>query len=323
MVRLSKPLYLTSPIVSVVAFAALVVGVFGLRNGDVSEATSLFALAALALLYAEILGLVFCYKMWASIQDGHARTSPGKAIGFLFIPLFNVYWVFQVIWGFSKDYNAYVDRYAINTKKLAEGLFLACCILPFTAWIPFLGIATGVAYLVVFMIVVSQVCDVVNALPPRPGASLPGGSAGIAGRLDAVPGRQLGDVASSQLGSSQPAVRPGAVQVSLFCISGEFALQTIAVPANGVSIGRDPSRVNVVFASTAISGVHARVLPEPGSGQLWVEDLNSLNGTYYHRPDLSGQDAELAWVQLQGRILLSPGAHFRLALDGPEFEIRR
>ena len=111
--------------------------------------------------------------------------------------------------------------------------------------------------------------------------------------------------------------------MSLFCISGEFAQNTMVVPADGLSIGRDPSRVNLVLASTAISGVHARVRPDPKSGQLWVEDLNSLNGTFYRQPGLGGRDAEVAWVQLQGRILLSPGAHFRLSVDGPEFEIRR
>jgi hypothetical protein len=312
MVRLSKALYLTSPIVSVVASAVLVAGVFAMRNGDWSDGTPYFAVAALGAMYAGILGLVFCYKMWESIQDGHARTSPGKAVGFLFIPIFSFYWIFQVIWGFAKDYNAYVDRYAINTKKLPEGLFLACAILPLTSWIPFLGIATGLAYLVVFVIVMSRVCDAVNALPPRGDTSLPGGAAAI-------------DNAPPQVGASQPAIRPGepsAGQVSLFCVSGEFAHHTIAIPASGLSIGRDPARVNLVFASTTISGVHARVMPEP-SGQLWVEDLNSVNGTFYRQPGLRGQDAGLAWVPLQGRILLPAGGQFRLAADGPEFEIRK
>src|SRR6202035_3460537 len=125
MVRLSKALYLTSPIVSIVASIVLGIGVF-FAKGDFSSVIPYLVLGCLALLYAGILALVLYYKMWESIQDGHARTSPGKAIGFLFIPFFNLYWIFQLLWGFAQDYNAYVDRHAVNTKKLPEGLFLAC-----------------------------------------------------------------------------------------------------------------------------------------------------------------------------------------------------
>ena len=109
--------------------------------------------------------------MWESIQDGHARTSAGKAIGFLFIPFFNLYWIFQVLWGFSKDYNAYVERHALDAKKLSEGLFLACTILPLTTCIPFLNFLTIIPYWIVFTMVVSQVCDAVNALPAEAQAS--------------------------------------------------------------------------------------------------------------------------------------------------------
>jgi len=38
-----------------------------------------------------IVFMVLVYKMWASIQDGHARTRPESALGFLFIPFFNFY----------------------------------------------------------------------------------------------------------------------------------------------------------------------------------------------------------------------------------------
>ncbi len=34
------------------------------------------------------------YRMWAQIQSGHPRTTPACAVGFLFIPLFNLYWIF-------------------------------------------------------------------------------------------------------------------------------------------------------------------------------------------------------------------------------------
>lgn len=82
------------------------------------------------LLLAQVAGLwVLIYRMWGAIQDGHARTSPGKALGFLFIPIFNLYWAFQVFWGFARDFNAYLDRHGLPTRSLSGGLLLAYPIL--------------------------------------------------------------------------------------------------------------------------------------------------------------------------------------------------
>jgi FHA domain-containing protein len=317
MVRLSKALYLTSPIVSILAGIVVGVGIFFVEKADVSGGAPYLAIGGLGCFYSAILALILYYKMWESIKDGHARTSPGKAVGFLFIPFFNLYWIFQVLWGFSQDYNAYVDRHAVNTKKLPEGLFLAASILPLTTWVPFLNILTIIAYWVVFVIVVSQVCDAVNALPVSDG--------GLRPPLDdvQVPVRAAGPL-PSRVGAAGPLARGarlGFGALSLYCVSGEFAHQTLVVPPDGVSIGRDPTRVNLVFAATEISGVHARVFPDVNPAQVWLEDLHSLNGTFYRQRAMGGP-GESGWVKLQGKILLSPGAHFRLALDGPEFEIR-
>ena len=130
---------------------------------------------------------------------------------------------------------------------------------------------------------------------------LPGGAEGL-GPLDAGPGGGL-----------------GAGAPSLYCVSGEFAHDSVEIPANGLSIGRDPSKVNLVLRSDEISGVHVRVWPEPGGSQVWLEDRNSLNGTYYRSDD---QGSPSQWVQLKGKILLSRGARFRLGDNVAEFEIR-
>jgi hypothetical protein len=58
-----------------------------------------------------VLQYILVYKFWQVIQDGFARTTPGKAVGFLFIPFFNFYWWFVAFFGLSKDQNAYIDRH--------------------------------------------------------------------------------------------------------------------------------------------------------------------------------------------------------------------
>ncbi len=139
-------------------------------GGNISEDEAALAIvpAALLMLYGGVVMLVLWYKAWAAIQDGQARTTPGKAVGFLFIPLFNLYWIFQAIHGFAKDYNSYVDRHSLSVPKLSEGMFLAYCILALAGIIPFLGPLFSLAALVVMIVLCAKVCDAVNALPAGP-----------------------------------------------------------------------------------------------------------------------------------------------------------
>jgi hypothetical protein len=76
---------------------------------------------------------MFLYKAWDMIQDGKARTTPGQAIGFLFIPFFNLYWTFVAWWGLSQDLNAYAEEHDITARQAAvDKVFLALilCLIP-------------------------------------------------------------------------------------------------------------------------------------------------------------------------------------------------
>jgi hypothetical protein len=159
---LSKGFYLSS-----VAIANGLVFALGLLSAarGVDAAMAIFW-AALWGLYAAVVMLVLFHKMWASIQDGYARTTPGKAVGFFFIPIFNIYWAFQAIWGFAKDYNNYLKRHQLNAKRLPEGLFLAFTILSFTGWMPVLGVILVTINYFLALFMVAKICDAVNSLGP-------------------------------------------------------------------------------------------------------------------------------------------------------------
>jgi len=119
----------------------------------------LLILAIPLLIYSQVIYLIFVYKAWESIQDGHARTSPCQTIGLLYVPFFNFYWIFQAHWGFAKDYNAYISRHGVAAApRLSEGLFLAFCIM---SLIPFVNIVAPVLYAVI----ISDICHGVNSLP--------------------------------------------------------------------------------------------------------------------------------------------------------------
>lgn len=72
---------------------------------------------------------VFIYKAWSFIQDGYAQTTPGKAVGFLFIPFFNIYWIFVAFYGLSVNLNKYIFRHRIKIDPINSGLVLVACIM--------------------------------------------------------------------------------------------------------------------------------------------------------------------------------------------------
>lgn len=86
--------------------------------------------ANLLMILSAVVTFILIYKMWAAIQGRGARTRAGKALGFMFIPFFNFYWVFQVYWGWTKDYNRIRESEDVELPLMPEGIGLAVCILP-------------------------------------------------------------------------------------------------------------------------------------------------------------------------------------------------
>ena len=129
--KLSKRFYVGSmvagPVVGVVLFGlAFIMTMAGIgagagqgshSPGDVGVVfgAGLGVLAFLSLglgaIYSIVVYYVLLYKAWTAIQDGHARTTPAAAVGLMLVPMFNLYWQFQAIWGFAVDYNKYVSRH--------------------------------------------------------------------------------------------------------------------------------------------------------------------------------------------------------------------
>jgi len=89
------------------------------------------------------------HKFWTAIQDGKARTTPDKAVGFMFIPFFNYYWGFVAILGLAKDMNRYCKEHSINAPIIDESHAKALCICfcaSVVSVIPFLGALYYVAF---------------------------------------------------------------------------------------------------------------------------------------------------------------------------------
>ena len=178
-----------------------ILGALGLmlaiRKGAHSTLIATFAAADVFFVCSVLIELVLFYKMWAAIQDDQASISPAKAVGFLFIPVFNIYWALLMVTGFAEDYNAFIQRRSIKTKDLPITLFLIyafvfilaamvlttpmICVFAFVGLISraFIGypavswplfsfvFAAGIAHFITYILFALKTCNAINALPER------------------------------------------------------------------------------------------------------------------------------------------------------------
>jgi GYF domain 2 len=87
-------------------------------------------IAVLLFIFSWIYFYVILYRAWNCLRYGRPRTTPGKAIGMLFIPIYQIYWIFVAISGLPQDWNRVMGSHE-NLKmspRMSEGLFLTFCI---------------------------------------------------------------------------------------------------------------------------------------------------------------------------------------------------
>ncbi len=65
------------------------------------EVAGAMGISILFLVPAAILFFVWLHRAWSAVPPEYRSTSPGRAVGYLFIPLFNLYWIFRAIPGLS------------------------------------------------------------------------------------------------------------------------------------------------------------------------------------------------------------------------------
>lgn len=88
--------------------------------------------------------LVSLGRCWSIIQGTTARTTPGKAVGFLFIPFFNIYWTFIAYVGLATDANKFADSQCLKSR-INYSLAVATCIIML---IPYLNIISFIFFTV-------------------------------------------------------------------------------------------------------------------------------------------------------------------------------
>jgi hypothetical protein len=120
----------------------------------------MLGLAGVCWIFAAIYQLMLLYRAWACLQPGRPRTTPGAAVGMLFIPFYNLYWIFVAWYGLAQDWNKIMARHEDLrlAPRMGEGLFLAMCIC---------SLVFAPVGLVLLIPVVSQLCRGINFMAFR------------------------------------------------------------------------------------------------------------------------------------------------------------
>jgi hypothetical protein len=79
---------------------------------------------------SSVLFLRVLYQAWAALPEKYRETTPGRAVGFLFIPFFNLYWVWVALPGFARRVNRVVGEEGGGRGKEPVGLYVAFCLVP-------------------------------------------------------------------------------------------------------------------------------------------------------------------------------------------------
>jgi hypothetical protein len=172
----SRPFFFGSYLAGMLLHLPFTVGALIAGQGTIeAEHTAFVLIGSLFSIYAFIVFAVLVYKMWKITSPDFARTSPAKAVGFLFIPIFQLYWLFIAIWGWTKDFNAFLRQRQSDSQYAPEGLSLAVAIFWLIgttigvvsgfAGVPVVGTILGLPNLVLVPLFIYKVCSCLNDLP--------------------------------------------------------------------------------------------------------------------------------------------------------------
>jgi hypothetical protein len=127
-------------VVTMIAGIALMI-IGGVMGGDEGSVVAMVGMAVFGLWYLLLFGygianMIWVYQFWSWIPPEQRHTSmwkkyisPGTAIGFMFIPYFNIYWMFVVYLGIADIMERLRVQYP-STKGPAKTLAIITLVVP-------------------------------------------------------------------------------------------------------------------------------------------------------------------------------------------------
>ncbi len=137
-------------------------------------------IASILMIITFVLFYVILYRLWKFIISKEMELgiipsiqSAGQAVGFLFIPLFNFYWLFKGLGKLPFEINLVAKKYNVD-RTVQDNLGYIIATLSLIGLIPFVGYATGaINVLILLPIFISrcvEVCELIlssDAIPDK------------------------------------------------------------------------------------------------------------------------------------------------------------
>lgn len=137
-----------------------------------SFAPTIDVLGAMAMAVTTVFWCILLYRQWLLLQGHGARTTPGRAVGFGFIPIFGFYWWFVAYAGLATDTNRYLEQLGIADIRMSRTLAITDCILSIllctVGLIPVVGAIILIPVSIVGYILVVQQRNCVMAILNHP-----------------------------------------------------------------------------------------------------------------------------------------------------------
>ncbi len=109
-------------------------------------------LGMISLIWGQVYWYIIIYRTWTVIPPDIARVTPGKAVGFLLIPFFNLFWIFVAVWIVTQD----IQKTNLRGPFPNQDLALFACIFSVVPYVQIISI-------VPLAVVAYQFCRFYNA----------------------------------------------------------------------------------------------------------------------------------------------------------------
>lgn len=110
----------------------------------------------------------FCeiiYYSWKITEPNHENISASKAIGYLFIPIYNIYWAYYIFANLPKVLLSKAQKWGMDSSAfISESLVLTTAILFMLSLIPFINIFIFIPFLILSYIYMLKIADYTHLL---------------------------------------------------------------------------------------------------------------------------------------------------------------
>ena len=114
---------------AVIVLSACCLALDLLRIGDIGDAPCVLNVLHLCVFSAAaVTWAFFHYHLWSVLPTQFAETTPGKAVGYMFIPFYNCYWVFRSYLAVNRGLNRLADAHRIAPPHANMNLATAAAV---------------------------------------------------------------------------------------------------------------------------------------------------------------------------------------------------